>query len=144
MANILLIEDNPADVFLTKEAFKECGMTHNIINLTDGFEASKFFKNILNANNGTHEYPDLILLDLNLPKKNGREVLSEIKSNEVLRSIPVIVVSTSKSEEDINRSYEMHANCYISKPLDLDNFFDIIKNIEKFWINTIKLPNNPK
>lgn len=140
MANILLIEDNPGDILLTKEAFSECNEIHNIDCVKDGIEALKYLRKQGEYKDATT--PDLILLDLNLPKKDGREVLEEIKEDSVLKSIPVIILSTSKNETDIHRTYELKANCYISKPVELDNFFNIILELERFWFNTVKLPQN--
>jgi len=130
MALILLIEDNPGDVLLTREAFKECGREHRIISAKDGIEALEYLVN------EDSEIPDLILLDLNLPRKDGREVLREIKTSENLHNIPVIVLSTSRNENDIHECYKLNANCYVSKPLELDNFMKSINTIEKFWMQT--------
>lgn len=138
MGNILLIEDNPADVLLTIEAFRECMSNHNISSVKDGIEALKYLFNKEGYADAVR--PDLILLDLNLPRKDGREVLSVIKSDEHLRDIPVLVLSTSKNEEDIINSYSLKANCYITKPVELDHFISIVKSIEKFWFSTVKLP----
>lgn len=138
MAEILLIEDNQADILLTEEAFKECSSSHKITSFKDGFEAMKFLRKEANYNKAL--VPDLILLDLNLPRKDGRELLAEIKADPVLRAIPVIVLSTSKSEKDILNSYELKANCYICKPVELDSFFNIILEIEQFWLKTARLP----
>jgi two-component system, chemotaxis family, response regulator Rcp1 len=138
MADILLIEDNPADVMLTIEAFKECTEKHNVSTVKDGIEALKYLYNeneYINA-----QRPDLILLDLNLPRKDGREVLSIIKSDEDLRDIPVLILSTSKNEEDIMRCYKLKANSYITKPVDLHQFIEILKSIEKFWLTVVQLP----
>jgi two-component system, chemotaxis family, response regulator Rcp1 len=132
MAEILLIEDNPADIVLTKEAFKECKTNHNISYVNDGIEAIKYLKKKDKYNESIT--PDIILLDLNLPKKDGRQVLAEIRSDAKLKDIPVIVLSTSKNENDIYASYELNANCYIPKPVELDSFFEIIACIEKFWL----------
>lgn len=142
MAEILLIEDNPGDVLLTIEAFKECGNKHNIVSVKDGVEAIKYLKHEVNYKDAV--LPELILLDLNLPKKDGREVLEEIKCDEMLKNIPVIILSTSKNESDISRCYELNTNCYISKPVELDSFIDIIKSIEKYWLQTSKLPKTIK
>jgi len=140
MAHILLIEDNPGDILLTKEAFNECSVIHKIDYVNDGIEAIKYLRKQEKYKDACT--PDLILLDLNLPKKDGREVLEEIKNDGVLKSIPVIILSTSKNETDIHRTYELKANCYISKPVELDHFFDIILELERFWLNTVKLPQN--
>jgi len=135
---ILLIEDNPGDVRLTMEAFKE-GKVRNALHVAkDGVEALAFL------NRGS-EYadaprPDLILLDLNLPKKDGRQVLAEIKADEDLRRIPVVILTTSSAEEDILKTYDLHANCYITKPVDLDQFIKVVRSIEEFWLTIVKLP----
>ncbi|MEM9821474.1 MAG: response regulator [Bacteroidota bacterium] len=136
--NILLIEDNPGDVRLTQEAFKEGSMSINLKVKMDGVEAIKYLKN----EDPEEEYivPDLILLDLNLPKRDGREVLEEIKSDDTLKRIPVVVLTTSNAEQDILKSYNLHVNCYINKPVDFDKFFDIIQKIEEFWLTTAILP----
>lgn len=138
MGNILLIEDNPADVLLTIEAFRECTASHNITAVKDGIEALGYLFNKDGYADAVR--PDLILLDLNLPRKDGREVLSVIKADKHLSDIPVLVLSTSKNEEDIMNSYNLRANCYITKPVELEQFIDIVKSIEKFWFSTVKLP----
>jgi len=142
MAEILLIEDNPGDIVLTKEAFKECSHSHNITAFKDGLEAMKYLRKEEKYNEAG--IPDLILLDLNLPKKDGRELLAEIKSDPELKIIPIIILSTSKNERDILTSYELKANCYICKPVELENFIDIILEIERFWFKTVRLPENKK
>ncbi len=136
--NILLIEDNPGDVRLTQEAFKEGSMSINLKVKMDGVEAIKYLKQ--EDPEEDHVIPDLILLDLNLPKRDGREVLEEIKSDEKLKRIPVVVLTTSNAEQDILKSYNLHVNCYINKPVDFDKFFDIIQKIEEFWLTTAILP----
>jgi chemotaxis family two-component system response regulator Rcp1 len=135
---ILLIEDNPGDVRLMLEAFKEGKVLCQINVVEDGVEAMKY----LNREDGYSETsrPDLIMLDLNLPIKDGREVLREIKSDEELKRIPVVVLTTSSAEEDILRSYNLHANCYITKPVDLEQFFKLVHSIENFWLTVVKLP----
>jgi chemotaxis family two-component system response regulator Rcp1 len=142
MAEILLIEDNPGDIVLTKEAFKECSHSHNITAFKDGIEAMKYLRKEEKYREAG--IPDLILLDLNLPKKDGRELLAEIKSDPDLKIIPVIILSTSKNERDILTSYELKANCYICKPVELENFINIILEIEQFWFKTVRLPGNEK
>ncbi|MBE0517380.1 MAG: response regulator [Methanophagales archaeon] len=135
---ILLVEDNPGDVRLTQEVFKESKILNRLSVVMDGVEAMAFLQRkdkYLNA-----PCPDLILLDLNLPKKDGREVLAEIKSNEHLKSIPVVVLTISKAEEDILKAYKLYANCYITKPIDLDQFIEVVKSIEDFWLTIVKLP----
>jgi len=140
--DILLVEDNPGDVRLAKEALNESKIKNNLHVARDGDEAADFLFRRGKFENVPH--PDLILLDLNLPKKDGRELLSEIKTDPQLKRIPVVILTTSKAEEDIIRSYNLHANCYITKPLDLDQFMKVIKSIEEFWITIVKLPPSVK
>lgn len=136
--NILLIEDNPGDVRLTQEAFKEGRIPINLDVTMDGVEAIKYLhKQEKYASAST---PDLILLDLNLPKRDGREVLQDIKADDFLKRIPVVILTTSNAEQDILKSYNLHVNCYINKPVDFDRFFDIIQKIEDFWLTTAILP----
>jgi two-component system, chemotaxis family, response regulator Rcp1 len=142
MAEILLIEDNPGDVLLTIEAFKECGHEHKIASVKDGIEAMRYLKR--QDEFGDASIPDMIMLDLNLPRKDGREVLAEIKNDEELSTIPVIILSTSKNEIDINKCYELHANCYITKPVELDRFIEIIMSVEKYWMHKAQLPKTTK
>ena len=130
--NILLIEDNPGDVRLTQEAI-------NLDVVMDGVEAIKFLRK--EAPYTEAMTPDLILLDLNLPKRDGREVLEEIKTDDLLKRIPVVILTTSNAEQDILKSYNLHVNCYINKPVDFDRFFEIIQKIEDFWLTTAKLPS---
>lgn len=136
--NILLIEDNPGDVRLTQEAFKEGRLSINLDVTMDGVEAIKYLRKQDKYNGVTT--PDLILLDLNLPKRDGREVLKEIKNDDFLKRIPVVILTTSNAEQDILKSYNLHVNCYINKPVDFDRFFDIIQKIEDFWLSTAILP----
>lgn len=137
--NILLIEDNPGDVRLAQEAFKEGNLEVQLDVVMDGLEALHYLRK---ASPYQHcNRPDLILLDLNLPKKDGREVLGEIKEDPSLRSIPVVILTTSNAEQDVLHSYDLHVNCYINKPVDFDRFFDIIKKIEDFWLNIAILPS---
>ena len=136
--NILLIEDNPGDVRLTQEAFKEGRLPINLDVVMDGVEAIKFLKKVAPYEEVIR--PDLILLDLNLPKRDGREVLQEIKTDQALKRIPVVVLTTSNAEQDILKSYNLHVNCYINKPVDFDKFFDVIQKIEDFWLTTAILP----
>jgi CheY-like chemotaxis protein len=136
--NILLIEDNPGDIRLVREALDECGMHHRLEVVVDGMEALEYLRRETTSLNKF--LPDLIILDLNLPKKDGREVLMEIKGDTDLQRIPVVVFSSSKSEADILSSYHHHANCYICKPLDLDAFIDVVGQIGRFWIDTVILP----
>ncbi|HYC36706.1 MAG TPA: response regulator [Usitatibacter sp.] len=135
---ILLVEDNPGDYRLTKEALKEGKVYNNLYWVKDGVEALDFLKR-----RGAHAQaprPDIILLDLNLPKKDGREVLSEIKRDGDLRAIPVVILTTSKAEEDVLRSYDLHANCYVTKPVDLDKFIVVVQSIDRFWLTVVTLP----
>jgi two-component system, chemotaxis family, response regulator Rcp1 len=135
---ILLVEDNPGDVRLTKEALREGKVYNNLHWAKDGVEALEFLRR-----EGKHEKaprPDIILLDLNLPKKDGREVLEIIKSDERLKHIPVVVLTTSKAEEDVLRSYALHANCYVTKPVDLEKFIVVVKSIDRFWLTVVTLP----
>ncbi len=136
--NILLIEDNPGDVRLTQEAFKEGSINIKLDVVMDGVEAIKFLKKEPPYLDVTT--PDLILLDLNLPKKDGREVLQEIKTDQNFKRIPVVVLTTSNAQQDILKSYNLHVNCYVNKPVDFDKFFDIIQKIEEFWLSTAILP----
>lgn len=137
--DILLVEDNTGDARLTQEALKESKVKNKLHIVTDGEQATDFLLR-RNAFANNTIVPDLILLDLNLPKKNGREVLAEIKEDEHLRRIPVVILTSSKAEEDIIKSYNLHANCYITKPLNLDKFIEIIKTIEDFWLTIVQLP----
>lgn len=137
---ILLIEDNPGDARLTREALSEGKVHNNLHHARDGVEAIAFLRREgAFANAPT---PDIILLDLNLPKKDGREVLSDLKADPRLRCIPVVVLTTSEAEQDILRSYELHANCYITKPVDLEKFIAIVRGIEDFWLAIVTLPHS--
>jgi chemotaxis family two-component system response regulator Rcp1 len=140
-AEILLVEDNPADVRLTMEAMRESKMRNHVTVVGDGEQALDYLQRRGAYAGATR--PDLILLDLNLPKKDGREVLQEIKAIEELRRIPVVVLTTSKAEEDICRTYDLHANCYITKPMDLDRFIEVVQQIEGFWLTIVSLPDRP-
>jgi len=135
---ILLVEDNPGDVGLTRETLKDSKLLNHMSVAENGVEALAFLRREGKYVNATR--PDLILLDLNLPKKDGREVLAEIKSDEQLRRIPVVVLTTSSTEQDILRTYDLHANCYITKPVDLDQFIAVVKAIGEFWFAIVKLP----
>ncbi len=137
---ILLVEDNPGDIRLTREAFKEAKMRNNLHAVGDGVEAMEFLRR--EGEYASAPRPDLILLDLNLPRKDGREVLAEVKEDPELRRIPVVILTTSKAEEDIARTYDLHANCYITKPVGFEQFMDIVKHIEEFWLTVVKLPSN--
>lgn len=136
--DILLVEDNAGDARLAKEALKESKIRNTLHFVTDGEEASSFLKKEGKYKDSPR--PDLILLDLNLPKKDGRELLNEIKQDSDLKRIPTVILTISKAEEDIIRSYNLHANCYITKPIDLDQFMKVVKSIEEFWLSIVKLP----
>ncbi|MGA2668515.1 MAG: response regulator [Ignavibacteria bacterium] len=136
---ILLIEDNPGDVRLIKEAFKESKILNNFSVAFDGEQALDFLYKKGGFSNCPK--PDIIFLDLNLPKKSGIEVLSEIKSHPELFSIPVVILTVSSAAENILKSYNLNANCYVTKPIDLDQFIDVVKTIEGFWFNAVKLPS---
>jgi len=136
---ILHIEDNPGDIKLAEIAFSELKTPHRIHVVTDGDQALSFLRRRGSFANSPR--PDLILMDLNLPKLDGREVLREIKNDRDLRKIPVIVLTSSESEQDINVSYDLHANCYIRKSASLDEFLEVFRNIEKFWFLTARLPS---
>jgi chemotaxis family two-component system response regulator Rcp1 len=135
---ILLVEDNPGDVRLTREALREGKVLNNLNVVTDGQEAVEFLRR--EGEYGDVPRPDLILLDLNLPKKDGREVLAEIKADESLRRIPIVVLTTSQAEKDVIQTYNLGVNCYITKPVDLDQFIYVVKSIEEFWLTVVTLP----
>ena len=135
---ILLVEDNPGDARLTQEALKEGKIGNNLHHVADGVEALSFLRR--QGAWAQAPVPDIVLLDLNLPRKDGREVLGEMKADPALKSIPVVVLTTSEAEQDILASYELHANCYITKPVDLDKFISIVRAIESFWLAIVKLP----
>ncbi len=138
-AEILLVEDNQADVRLTIEALKEGKVRNRLWVVEDGVDAMDFLQR-----RGRHAdvpRPDMILLDLNLPRKDGRQVLQEIKADASLRAIPVVVLTTSASEEDVLRAYDLHANCFITKPVDFERFMQVVRSIEGFWLTVVKLPN---
>ena len=138
--NVLLVEDNIGDVRLTQEALKEGKLKVNLTVAKDGMEAME----ILQHQNGQSDTPrpDLILLDLNLPRKDGREVLKEIKDDKNLMRIPVVVLTTSEADSDILTTYGLHANCYITKPVDMDRFVEIVKMLEEFWFTIVRLPSH--
>jgi chemotaxis family two-component system response regulator Rcp1 len=138
---VLLVEDSPGDVRLTREAFKDAKVHINLRVAADGAEAMAYLKR--EGEHANAPRPDLILLDLNLPKKDGREVLAEIKESPTLGSIPVVILTTSASESDIRRSYRLHANCYIAKPVDLEGFLKVVRSIDNFWLSVVKLPGEP-
>jgi CheY-like chemotaxis protein len=136
---ILLVEDNPGDARLTLEAFREGKVINNLHVVSDGVEALAYLRG-----EGAYEHatvPDLVLLDLNLPKIDGREVLAAIKADERLKTIPVVVLTTSASQDDIMKAYGHHANCYVTKPVDLDQFLRAVQSIETFWLSLVKLPS---
>ena len=135
---ILLVEDNPGDICLTQEALKEAKILNHLSVVEDGEEAMAFLRR--EGKHADAARPDLVLLDLNLPKKDGREVLAEIKGDEHLRRIPVVMLTSSDAEEDILKSYDLHVNCYITKPVELDQFVTVVKSIEDFWLSIVKLP----
>jgi CheY-like chemotaxis protein len=135
---ILLVEDNPSDVRLVEEALKDGKLRNNLTVVGDGAMALAYLRKDDPYEEAPH--PDLILLDLNLPKMDGRELLSHVKQSHDLRHIPVVVLTTSKSEVDILNTYELHANCYVTKPVDLDQFIKVVKTIEHFWLSIVKLP----
>jgi CheY-like chemotaxis protein len=142
VVEILLIEDSPGDVRLTIEALKEAKVANNLSVVQDGVEAMDFLRQKGSFKDTIR--PDLILLDLNLPRKDGREVLAEIKSDPNLKRIPVVVLTTSRAESDILKAYDLHANCYITKPVDFNQFMTVVKSIENFWLTVVKLPTNNK
>jgi two-component system, chemotaxis family, response regulator Rcp1 len=132
---ILLVEDNLGDVRLTQEAFKEGKVNNLLIVASDGIEAMSILRSEASR-------PDLVLLDLNIPRMDGRQVLAEIKADPSLKRIPVVVLTTSKAEEDIVRTYDLNANCYITKPVDFDKFLSVIKSIDDFWLTVVNLPTS--
>jgi len=140
--DILLVEDSPADVRLTREALKEAKVLNTLHVVEDGVAALAFLRK--EGQYALQPNPDLILLDLNLPKKDGREVLAEIKQDESLKRIPVVVLTTSRAEEDVVRSYNLHANAYVTKPVDLKQFLEVIRAIEAFWLAVVTLPPGEK
>jgi len=135
---VLLVEDNPGDVRLTREALKEGKVRNNLHVAQDGVEALRFLRREGEHANAVR--PDLILLDLNLPKMDGREVLQAIKADASLKFIPVVILTSSQAEQDILRAYDLNANCYVSKPVDLDQFITVVRSIEDFWFTIVKLP----
>lgn len=137
---ILLVEDNPADVRLTMEALKEAKIANGLKVVKDGVEALEYLRKQGRYRDAT--LPDLILLDLNLPRMDGREVLAQIKADPKLSRIPIVILTTSKAEEDVIRTYELHANCYVTKPVDFEQFAQVVKSIEHFWFEVVKLPPN--
>lgn len=136
--DILLVEDNPGDVRLTREALRDGKLLNRLSTVSDGQQALAFLRK--QGSYAQVSRPDLILLDLNLPRKDGREVLAEIKSDSNLRSIAVVIVTSSQAEEDILKTYNMHANCYVTKPVDLVKFVEVVRSVEEFWVHVVKLP----
>ena len=136
--HILLVEDNPGDARLARQGLGKCKIPNDVHVVDDGVKAMAFLHN--RGEYATAPRPDLILLDLNLPRKDGREVLREIKEHADFKTIPVIILTTSRAEEDINKTYALHANCYVAKPLELQQFLDAMRSIEDFWFATVRLP----
>lgn len=136
---ILMVEDNPGDARLAEEALRDSRVLNNLNVASDGEQAMHYLRQ--QGRFADAPKPDIILLDLNLPRKDGREVLAEIKADAVLRRIPVVILTTSESEEDILRTYDLHANCYITKPVDFKQFAKVVKSIEDFWFTIVKLPD---
>lgn len=137
---VLLVEDNPGDVYLTEEAFREGGFPHRLSVVNDGEQALQFLRK-----QGRYEdapMPDVILLDLNMPRMDGSEVLAELKTDPMLKFIPVIVLTTSEAEHDVWKAYRLHANCYLTKPIDVGDFIRKIKTLEDFWLNVVRLPSH--
>jgi CheY-like chemotaxis protein len=137
---VLLVEDSPGDVRLTREALKEGKVRNNLNVVSDGVEAMEYLRR-----QGPYAgavRPDIVLLDLNMPRKDGREVLAEMKADKGLKRIPVVILTTSEAEQDILRTYDLHANCYLTKPVDLDQFISIVKSVEDFWLTIVKLPRD--
>lgn len=139
---ILLVEDNPADVRLTVEALKDAKVRNKLNVIENGVEALAYLRQQGKYANAVR--PDLILLDLNLPLKDGREVLADVKADDELKSIPIVILTTSKAEQDIVKTYDLHANCYVTKPVDLEQFITVVRAIEDFWLTIVKLPPNER
>jgi len=135
---ILLAEDNPGDVKLTRKALEQGKIINNLHVVTDGVEAMAYLRQ--EGEYADRPRPDLVLLDLNMPRKDGREVLQDIKSDDDLRRIPVVVMTSSQAEEDIVQSYDLHANAYVTKPIDFDGFLDVVGSLEDFWLSVVKMP----
>ena len=136
--DVLLVEDDPGDVLLIREAFADNKVRNRLHKVSDGVEALAFLRR--EGDYADVPQPDLVLLDLNLPRKDGREVLAEVKSDEALQQIPVVVLTTSKAEEDVLRSYKLHANAYVTKPVDFDRFIEVVRQIDEFFVTVVKLP----
>jgi CheY-like chemotaxis protein len=137
--DVLLVEDDPGDVLLIREAFEDNKVHNRLHVVPDGVEALTFLRQ--EGEHADAPRPDLVLLDLNLPRKDGREVLAEVKGDESLQHIPVVVLTTSKAEEDVLRSYKLHANAYVTKPVDFDRFIDVVRQIDEFFVTVVKLPS---
>ena len=137
--DVLLVEDDPGDVLLIREAFEDNKVHNRLHVVPDGVEALSFLRQ--EGDHAEAPRPDLVLLDLNLPRKDGREVLAEVKADESLQHIPVVVLTTSKAEEDVLRSYKLHANAYVTKPVDFDRFIDVVRQIDEFFVTVVKLPS---
>ncbi len=135
---ILMVEDNPGDVRITIEALRQTKLNNELIAVSDGVEALRFLR--AEAQYSERVLPDLILLDLNLPRKSGREVLAEIKADNHLKKIPVVILTSSDNEEDILSAYQLQANCYVTKPANFNGFLNVIRSLEEFWFNVVKLP----
>jgi CheY-like chemotaxis protein len=140
VVDVLLVEDDPGDVLMTQEAFADHKVHNRLHVVSDGVEAMAFLRKEGSYADATT--PDLILLDLNLPKMDGREVLAAIKADETLRSIPVVILTTSEAEEDVLRSYSLHANAYVTKPVDFERFIDVVRRIDDFFVTVVRLPNH--
>lgn len=140
--SVLLVEDNEGDIILTKEALESSRYIGQLITQRNGQAAIDYLDNVISGNDSV--LPDIILLDINLPKKNGHEVLQYIKSHDKLKHLPVLMLTTSSAEKDIMTSYQNHANCFISKPIEIDQFMDLITKVEEFWLNTVAIPNRNK
>jgi CheY-like chemotaxis protein len=138
--NVLLVEDDPGDVLMTREAFEDHKLRNNLFVVTDGVEAMRFLRQ--QDEFADVPVPDLVLLDLNLPKMDGREVLAAIKEDPALRAIPVVVLTTSEAEEDVVRSYTLHANAYVTKPVDFESFVSVVQQIDDFFVSVVRLPRN--
>jgi len=136
---VLLVEDDPGDTLMIKEAFEDNKVRNRLTCLPDGVQALEFLRR--EGDHADAPRPDLILLDLNLPRKDGREVLAEIKGDDDLRAIPVVILTTSQAEEDVLRSYNLHANAYVTKPVDFERFIEVVRQIDQFFVTVVKLPN---
>ena len=136
--DVLLVEDDPGDVLLIREAFEDNKVHNRLHVVADGVDALAFLRR--EGEHADAPRPDLVLLDLNLPRKDGREVLAEVKGDDALQHIPVVVLTTSKAEEDVLRSYKLHANAYVTKPVDFDRFIDVVRQIDEFFVTVVKLP----